>query len=144
MFVKTSKASRKSFGAHTNTLLLWEHSDSTEVDPGVHLRTSGMPHGLRVINKRKAARKRQTRSLQPTSFALSAAKCFIVHCAVPIFSSCRDYSNQASALKTSHLGLTKERTDIPEQSALCFGPSCGGHSRRRRSDSSHPCHRDRH
>lgn len=110
--------------------------------------TSGIPHGLRVINKRLEEKGSEGETdLQSAASLLcfSAAECFIAQCVVPIFSSCRDYSNQASALKTSHLGLTKETSDIPEQSASCLGASSvEDNSRRKKSDFSHPCHHDRH
>lgn len=75
--------------------------DSTEVNSGAHLMTSGIPHGLRAINKRleEKGSEEETDSQSAASvFRSSAAGCFIAQCAaVPIFSSCRDYSNQAPA-----------------------------------------------
>lgn len=91
--------------------------------------TSGIPHGLGVINKRleeKGSEGETDLQSAASVFCFSAAECFIAHCAVPIFSSCRDYSNQASALKTSHLQLTKERSDIPGAERIVFGGEFSG------------------
>lgn len=95
--------------------------------------TSGIPHGRRVINKRLEEQGSEGET-DPQSaarlFCFSAAECFIAQCAAPIFSSCRDYSNQASALKTSHLRLTKEGTDIPgPRGAIALASEFGGGQR---------------
>lgn len=90
--------------------------------------TSGIPHGLRVINKRleeKGSEGETDLQSAASVFCFSAAECFIAQCAVPIFSSCRDYSNQAPALKTLHRGLTKEEDGHPGGRAprLCLRAS---------------------
>lgn len=111
--------------------------------------TSGIPHGPGVINKRLEEKggKGET-DLQSAAIVFcfsAAAECFIAQCAVPIFSSCRDYSNQAPALKKHHIpGLQKRgRTSRGRAPRLCLPASSAEDGGRRKSDSSHPCHHDR-
>lgn len=83
--------------------------------------TSGIPHGLKVINKsleenggrEKETEREKERDLQAAasvSLCCSVAECFIVQ-SVPIFSFCQDYCNQAATENITSQAY-KERTDI--------------------------------
>lgn len=83
--------------------------------------TSGIPHGLKVINKsleEKGGREKETereregdlQAAVSVSLCCSVAECFIVQC-VPIFSFCQDYCNQAVTENITSQAY-KERTDI--------------------------------